>query len=122
MVVASPDPVAACRCNRAHACGREDRPLKILSIGLSWSNGDKVATRKEFRCSTPFALAFGATIGTHLGGVCSGSGETLDSERIAVGFNEVLFITVEANLPSGGRAVFVPAECGGMVSSTDHFQ
>ena len=122
MVVASSHPAAAYRCNRAHTCGREVHSLKILGVGLSRRNGDEVATCEEFCRSTPFALAFSATIGTHLSDVCSGSGKTFNSEWIAVGFNEVLFIIVETNLPSGGRAVFFPAECGGMVSSADHFQ
>ena len=122
MVLITFHPVATCCRNDTHAGGREIRFLKILDIGLTHPDGDGFAARNDVHHIAPCALVIHSTVCAYLDSVFCGGRETFNGERIAVGFNEVFLIAVETDLPSGGRSVFSPAECGRIDSSASRLQ
>ena len=48
--------------------------------------------------------------GTNFNSIVRVGSQTSQGERIAVGCNRIVFIAIDAELPSGGAAVFGPAQ------------
>ena len=100
--------------------------FKAFAVGVSFIDSNGFACGGKAHFIAPFALVVSIAVGTYLGGVSGGRGKNtffIDCEGVAVGHDEVGFIVVQANLPSGlGWCTISPAEGSCSSGGTRHYK